>query len=302
MDLNRPSSPDPHDRRDPFSWRPPSSRDFPDPADAWVDPTEERARHGRRLLRCRVGFSALSLALLLAAMTMIGGLILLFRGFQMPLGMLLGIPHWDLIESTTIVWMSLFGVCLLWGRWPDRDWQRRSGLLLLMCLVDAVLWSLDHAVDLGLSDIKPGHEWFRRSLGTALGWSEFALIAGLAADMAAHLGEAQAVEFGRAARSLATTGAMVWGMYFYLRTNWTTPIWPLRERMFDRNSILLMLGWWVLASISLVQATVLTMLAGRACGRTLRRMAAEDRDHDLLSRPSEAGWDDFVRSGPERGA
>ena len=36
-----------------------------------------------------------------------------------------------------------------------------------MCLVNVVLWSLDHADDLGLRDGEVGHEWFRRSLGAA---------------------------------------------------------------------------------------------------------------------------------------
>ena len=65
--------------------------------------------------------------------------------------------------------------------------------------------------------------------------------------MAAHLGEPQAIEFGKAARSLATTGAMVWFMYFYFRTDWSPPFWPLRERPFNGGSLMLCSGrssWW----------------------------------------------------------
>jgi hypothetical protein len=276
-----------------------SSLDFPDPsAGEWVDPIEERSRLRRTLRRRQLGFSALGLALVIASLTTVGRLILIFSGRGVALGALFGIPQWNIIEESSVVWASLIGVALLWGRWPDLNWQRRSGLLLMMCLIDLVLWSLDHAAEIGLSEGKIGHDWFRQSLGTALGWSEFALIASLAADMAAHLGEPQAIDFGKAARSLSTTGAMVWFMYFYFRTDWNPPFWPLRDKPFNGGSIMLMLGTLVLLAINLVQISALTLLAGRSCGRTLRLMAEEDRRNDLLPSRSEAGWDELNRSGP----
>jgi hypothetical protein len=278
----------------------PSSLDFPDPsAGEWVDPIEERSRLHRTLRRRQLGFSALGLALVIASLTSVGRLILIFSGRGVALGALLGIPQWNMIEESVIVWSVLLGVALLWGRWPDQNWQRRSGLLLMMCLVDVALWALDHATEIGLSEGKLGHDWFRQSLGTALGWSEFALIASLAADMAAHLGEPQAIDFGKAARSLSTTGAMVWFMYFYFRTDWNPPFWPLRDRPFNGGSIMLMLGTLVLMAINLVQVSALTLLAGRSCGRALRQMAEEDRRNDLLPSRSEAGWDELNRPAPK---
>ena len=279
----------------------PSSLDFPDPTSGeWVDPIEERSRMRRTLRRRQLGFSALGLALVIASLTTVGRLILLFSGRGVALGALLGIPQWNMIEESSVVWSSLIGVALLWGRWPDRNWQRRSGLLLMMCLVDLILWSLDHAPEIGLFEGKLGHHWFRESLGAALGWSEFALIASLAADIAAHLGEPQALDFGKAARSLSTTGAMVWFMYFYFRTDWShRPFWPLCDKPFNGGSLMLLLGWLVLLAINLVQNSALTLLAGRSCGRALRQMAEEDRRNDLLPSRSEAGWDDLNRSGPK---
>jgi hypothetical protein len=278
----------------------PSSLDFPDPsAGEWVDPIEERSRLRRTLRRRQLGFSALGLALVIASLTTVGRLILIFSGRGVALGALFGIPQWNMIEESSVVWASLIGVALLWGRWPDRNWLRRSGLLLLMCLIDLILWSLDHAAEIGLSEGKLGHDWFRQSLGTALGWSEFALIASLAADMAAHLGEPQAIEFGKAVRSLSTTGAMVWFMYFYFRTDWSPPFWPLRDRPFNGGSILLLLGWLVLMAINLVQVTALTLLAGRSCGRSLRQMIEEDRRNDQLPSRSEAAWEELNRPAPK---
>ncbi|WP_435005407.1 hypothetical protein P12x_003289 [Tundrisphaera lichenicola] len=279
-----------------------SPPEFPDHlAGDWVDPVEERVLLRRRLRRLYLGFSILGLALVLASLSILGHLILLFSGRGgVGLGRLMGVPLLDLVEEAAIVWCSLIGVALLWGRWPDQNWQRRSGLLLMMCLVDLVQWSIDNAAMLGLTEAPFGHEWFRMSLGTALGWSQFALIASLAADMAAHLGVPHALDFGKSARSLATTGAMVWFMYFYFATDWTTPIWPLHRRGNNAGQIMLYLGWLVLYAINLVQITALTLLAGRSCGRTLREMSEEDRRNDHIPSRSEAGWEEMNRPGPHR--
>jgi hypothetical protein len=275
----------------------PTGSQFPEwPSDSWVDPEAERNLLRQRLRRHRFGFSLLGLALVIASLSTIGHLILFFTPLRRQFGAMFGVPHWELYEGSVVVWGSLLGVALLCGRWPDESWWKRSGLLFLMCLVDAALWGLEHADILGVSDGKIGHEWFRHAVGTALGWSEFALIASLAGDTSAHLGEPQAIDFAKAVRSLATTGAMVWFMFFYFRTDWNPPLWPLRERPLDANGVMLGLGWMVLAAILLVQTTGLTLLAGRCCGRALREMAAEDKANDMLPSRSEAGWDDLNRS------
>lgn len=281
-----------------------SGFDYPEwPSDSWVDPLEEQALLRRRIRRFRFGFSILGLSLVVLSLSTIGTLILFFSGQGRAFGGQFGIPHWRLIEGAIITWGSLLGVTFLWGRWPDVNWQRRSGLLLLMCLVDAVLWTVDHAVELGLRDSDFGHDWFRVSLGTALGWSEFALMATLAADLAAHLGEPQSIELAKAARSMATTGAMVWFMWFYFMTNWEPPLWPLRLGPPHPGTDMLRLGWFVLLAINLVQVTSLSILAARCCGRTLREMAVADRAKDLLPSRSEDGWKEMNRtSGPKSGA
>ena len=66
--------------------------------------------------------------------------------------------HW---LDIPITWGSLLGVTLLWGRFEHPGWQRRVGLLLVMSLVDAGLWFLDHGVALGIAEADFGHEWLR---------------------------------------------------------------------------------------------------------------------------------------------
>ena len=260
------------------------------PVDPWNDPADRRARMYRQLLRYQAGFLVLGCALMIACVTQIGILI----GDHLRLIPILQlIIQWEFVESTLIVLGSLTGVALLWGHWPDEGWRRRSGLLLLLCLVDLVSWSVENATRLGITDVAFGHDYFREALGTAIGWSEFALIASLAAEMAGSLGEAHAAELGRAARSLTTLTALIWLVYFFVGTNWNPPVWPLKP--FGRNFLTMNLFrcWYMLYAILLVHVTLLCLSAARSCGRAVRQMGAEDRASEAFHSPSERGWQEL---------
>ena len=95
-----------------------------------------------------------------------------------------------------------------------------------MSLVDAGLWLLDHGVALGIAEADFGHDWLRDNLGQALGWAEFALMAGLSCDYLEHLGVEHARESGKSTRSMAATGAVLWMIMFCQRTDWCGG-WPL---------------------------------------------------------------------------
>lgn len=277
----------PHpDPRDVDRWYEAPGADF----DPWHDPVEAQARELRQIRRYRLGFALLGFGLVIASLFTIGLILSLFLNLRQLRVLLLG---WDFPQQTAVVWLTLAGAVLLWGTWPDESWRRRSGLMLMMFLGDVVLWSVDNADRLGLSDAPLGHEHFRSSLGQAMGWAEFALIASLAAGMATHLGEARALDLGRAVRSLTIVGTAVWAAYFFLRTNWDQPVWPLRERPVNFELYVLWLGSTFLSATVLVQVTMLSLFAGRASAQAARaRRAAQAHDEPFLSR-SEAGWDDF---------
>ena len=275
-------------------WYGPPTSDFADP---WSDPVELRARERRQIRRYQWGFTLLGFALVVASLFGVGSLLSFFLDLRQ---VQLAIRGWQFHEETAVVLSSFLGVGLLWGHWPDESWRRRSGLLLLMCLVDLVLWSVDHATTLGLSDVEIGHDYFRRCLGEALGWSEFALIAGLSAGMAAHLGEPKALELGRAARSLASVGASAWFVYFFLRTDWNPPIWPLREAPRDIRLFLISIGSLFLTTIVLVQVTLLCLYAGRTCARAVRTIDAEEARNEAFLSRSEIGWNELHRDDPDR--
>ena len=240
---------------------------------------QEREEQRRTYVLCRLGFAFLSIALALACMSWA----LSMAGFfLLPLfGWIRRSAFWHWVD-TPIVWGSLVGTYLLWGRWSHPSWQRRSGLLLLMGLVDLILWFLDHGNDLNLRLGDVGHDWFRSHLGQALGWAEFALITSLACDFLVHLGIDQAREAGKATRSLAATGAVVWMLLFSMQTSWRG--WPLAPRGgMTPEMLLLILGTEVIWMITLLQVTALTIAAWRQSTRALLEMDREDQENDLLS-------------------
>jgi hypothetical protein len=246
---------------------------------------EERDTLRQTYLLCRLGFAILSLSLLLACSTWILELVALFGGQSIVIT--ITNQWWWRWVGTPIAWGSLVGTYLLWGRWDDRGWQRRVGLLVVMCLVDVILWGLDLGDDLVLRIGDVGHSWLRANLGQALGWAEFALLASLASDAMAHLGVEQAREAGRSTRSLAATGAFVWMLLFCQRTVWNQ--WPLQGHNINRSleTLLLYLGSTMIWTITLIQVTALTIAATRETSRILTEMDLEDRRDDLFRSPSE---------------
>src|SRR4051812_1978581 len=192
---------------------------------------EERETQRRTYQLCQLAFAILSLSLMLASLTSILALFARFgaRSFYL---WLVSMPWWPWV-GTPIVWGCLVGTYLLWGRWSEPGWQRRTGLLVVFSLADVVLWALDHNNELALRLGEVGHDWLRTNLGEALGWAEFALLASLTGDVMVHLGVEQAREASKSTRSLAATGAVIWFILFCQRTAWRHG-WPLKGPRNDR--------------------------------------------------------------------
>lgn len=279
-------------------WYGPPGHDLGDP---WHAPADQRATERRQLRRYQAGFAVLGFALVIASLFGVGALLGIFLLIFFRTNQLLqALRPWDFAVESSVVFTSFLGACLLWGRWPDGRWGRRSGLLLMMCLTDVLMWSLDHAVWLGLASTPFGHDHFREALGRTLGWCQYALILSLAVEMATRFGEERAADFGRAVGSLITVGAVSWLFYFYNSTDWRPPVWPLRPVPLRQGPFLMRLGNDVLSTVVLVQVTMACLYAGRTCGAAVRALEAEDRaDEPFLSR-SEAGWDELHRGDPDR--
>jgi len=191
--------------------------------------------------------------------------------------------------STLSVWGTLAGTMLLWGRWSQPSWQRRSAFLLFMSAVDVVLWFLEQA-----DGQNPGRGgWFRENLGQALGWAEFALLASLSGDYLVHLGLEQADESARSTRSLAATGAVVWMLQFCELTNWERG-WPLQPRQAGFQGWILFLASQLIWAITLIQVTALVIASVRHSSRTLNEMRREEQDREVMTWPSHSPGDDLL--------
>jgi hypothetical protein len=262
---------------------PPGSSD----AGAFCSKELEREQQRRTYQLCRLGFGIQSVALALACVTSVLWLMAMFGGRAL-LIWAKGSAWWNWVDAP-VVWASLIASYLFLGRWSERGWQRRAGLLLVMCMVDAGLWFLDHGTQFGLRE-PVGHEWLRQQLGQALGWAEFTLIAGLACDFMAHLGIDQAPEAGKATRSLSSTGAVIWLILFVERTAWSQG-WPLQDHgIRSMETLLLSMGTHMIWTITLIQVTALTIAATRQGSRVLAEMDREDQQLDQF--PTPPGRDD----------
>jgi hypothetical protein len=225
----------------------------------------------------RMGFGILAAALLLACLD---SLLPILRNFYPELYLRIVSTKWFRWIDVPITWGCLLGVSLLWGRFEHPGWQRRVGLLLFMNVVDVGLWFLDHGVALGLAEGDFGHEWLRINVGQALGWAEFALVAGLSCEYLEHLGVEYARESGKSTRSMAATGAVVWLLLFCQRTSWSAgwplaphPIRSIEEFLLYQASILI----W---AITLMQVTSLAISASKMSGQVLLEMQIEDEAND----------------------
>jgi hypothetical protein len=252
---------------------------------------EERDRLRKTYQVCRLGFGILALALILASLTFI--LSLAYQFTLHPIFREIFGSSWYHWIDAPIIWASLIGTTFLWGRWESPSWQRRVGLLMVMCLADVILWVMSQGSEIGIINRDFGHEWLRSNLGQALGWAELALISTLAADYLVHLGVGQVDEAAKSIRSLVTTGAAIWMVLFCAQTDWRMG-WPLRPggRIGNPEGLLLTMGVLMIQTIILIQVTGLTLLATRQSSQAIADLDRDDPFRDFFNPQSGSGAED----------
>jgi heme exporter protein D len=245
----------------------------------------EREQTRKTYQLCRLAFIMLAVALGLACFE---SLLDLFAKFQP--GLVTWVQSSEFFQwvGAPITWGCLIGATLLWGRWDHVSWQRRAGLFLVMNLVDVGLWFISRADAMGAQAGDFGHEWLRASVGTALGWGEFALLSSLTCDYLVHLGVEHARESDKSTRSMAATGAMVWLLFFCQATNWRAG-WPLQiQPLRPLDGLLVYYGYKLIWTITLIQVTALVVSAVRQSTTVLDEIDREDQDNDLLRSRSDS--------------
>jgi hypothetical protein len=247
------------------------------------DPERDQVRKTYQL--CRMGFAIIAVALVLGCFDSV---LALFGNFEpgLVIWLLQGASWLEWLQAPG-VWCCLIGATLLWGRWEIPSWQRRSGLLLVMFMVDVGLWFVDSGLGLHVGQVE--RDWLRHHVGQALGWAEVTLLSSLSSDYLVHLGIEHARESDKSIRSMAATGAMVWMLLFVQQTDWGGG-WPLHERVrrIGVEGQLLRHGSLLIWTITLIQVTALVISAVRQTSRVLGEMDHEDQEHDLLRSPSDS--------------
>jgi hypothetical protein len=245
----------------------------------------EREQLRKTYQLCRLGFASYGVALVIASFTAVIMLLAVFRIDQVR--WIHNLPWYEWLD-TPIVWCRLIGALLLWGRWNHQSWQRRTGLLLALCMADLGLWFVARGEAMGLHAGGIGHEWLRYMTQWAMTWGRMALLSSLAGDYLVHLGIENARESDKLTRSMTVTGALVWMLFFGQQTDWH--VWPLQNRPANRvlETELLLHGFMLIYTITLIQVTALVISAARQSTVVLAEMDYEDQEDDLLRPQSEA--------------
>lgn len=242
----------------------------------------------------RLGFFLLAVGLVLVSAMDVPALILRLTSRQAYLQFWLWLRDSgaaNLVGAVT-PWATLAGATLLWSAWDAPAWRRRAGLLMTMCVVDVGSWILDQ----GDPDFRGPNAFFRIQLGAALGWAQFALLAGLAGEILAHLGDESVEESARSTRSLASTGAVVWLLLFFETTDLQGGWPPQRLPFITLHAHLLGLANDVIHAVCLLQVTSLVIAAFRRLNAEVLRTDADDADRAELGPPA----DQDPYSGPGR--
>jgi hypothetical protein len=255
----------------------------------------EREQLRKTYQLCRLGFAITAVGLTVACFASV---ISLLGFFQRELIIRLQDAAWYQWLRTPIVWCALIGATLLWGRWNHASWQRRVGMLLLICLTNLALWFVSQGETRGVQVGNLGHGWLRDNIGMALGWGKFALLSSLTCDYLVHLGVEHAGDSDKSSRSMTATGALVWMLFFSQQTAWGAG-WPLRARQIGMEGDLLYYGFSLIWTITLIQVTALVISAARQSGLVLQEMDQEDQENDLLRSRSDP-FEDFDAIASDR--
>lgn len=199
-------------------------------------------------------------------------------------------PEYLWMVSTAVAWCGLLGSVLLVGRWREASWRVRTQGLVLAAMAGVVLWACRFADRLGLIEGEPPYAYLAMHGSIGIRWVWLALVAGLAADVAVHLGRSDARSMRGVAQSLVMAGAAIWialllseGVVQAARAAGRVPLrlWMMLQ--------LELLGLAVLRCGASFVVTVVALLAARECSIVLREMRVAEASREALTGPISQG-------------
>lgn len=224
---------------------------------------------------CRLGFSLSAVASGVMAFHA-AGVTLFYLTWYPSLRQFLNSSDWLLAATSVITWASLLGSLVLLRCWPERFWGQRVGVLLTTCLLSAVIWVVRHAVRFGLASEPIPHTDLLIHVALGLRWVWLAVLSGLAAEVAVHLGDRGARRLRAAIMATVTAGVAFW--ILTLLIDMMPGMMPRRPRDFVAIWMQI-LGFWGLYCASGFSTTILLLTASRECTRIARELK---RDADML--------------------
>jgi hypothetical protein len=112
----------------------------------------------------------------------------------------------------------------------------------------------------------------------AMSWAKLGLLGGLVASFGSHLDNEGLLKFARTTRTTASTGAILWFLFFLETTDWTRP-WPMRMRPFNMELAMFNLLIQMVSTVCILQGSLIGLSAGRAARAEIRKMDSEDQMH-----------------------
>ncbi len=147
-------------------------------------------------------------------------------------------------------------------------------------------WVLQHGETFGLG-AGPHEAWLRDQFRLGARWAWMALAAGLAADVAIHLGREEAQDSMASILALLLGTVCLWLLFFVHQTDWVRG-WPLQPRRFPTPlSWPLALGFNGLRGAASFFLTSLCLLASRECSHLLLELDRVAMAQHLFLSPSE---------------
>ncbi len=195
--------------------------------------------------------------------------------------MVLQDSRWGLFIGTPISLSAAIAAYLLIGRWRDSGWNRRVVLLALMNTFDVYLWAAQNARHLEWAIPAIHNSWVGYCV-SVLQWFELMLFGSLAADVAIHLGRAEAEKKEQKSRSFAMVGLAIWSLVLLIGTRLRPGALPA-FRLPVREAYFLALMSEVTLALTAFQVMILCLLASRDCSQILHELRDKEQESGLAS-------------------
>jgi hypothetical protein len=236
-----------------------------------MNPLDDDAPLLDRYRACRLGFSLAALACGMMAFHASG-----FTAFYLTADhkyrLFFSQDDWLLFATSVITWSGLAGAVVLGRCWSLPGWRRQTALLVVLSILAAAVWVARHAVRFGLAAEPLPYVELLVRLALGPRWIWLALLCGLAADVASHLGAPNVRPLRASALATITAGVAFWVMMLLIEIiPFALGAGPVGRRVMV-GIWLQLVGFWGFSTAAAFTTTLLLLVAARECTRLIREL------------------------------